>query len=153
MRMTVTELPYCYRYLTSCTGSTKIYKRIVALGKIPLIGGSAGDDQRFAKTFIYSDGCFHTDCAALILINTSLPFMVFKTQHFVPTDKRLVVTEADTAGRIVKEINGLPAAEEYARMVGVDVDELNPMRFAASPVVVMIDGTNYVRSIQKAPND
>ena len=124
-----------------------------ALGKIPLIGGSAGDDQRFAKTFVYSDGRFHSDSAALILINTSLPFRVFKTQHFVPTDKRLVVTEADPAKRIVKEINGLPAAEEYARLVGIDVHELNPMRFATSPVVVMIDGTDYVRSIQKANTD
>jgi hypothetical protein len=124
-----------------------------ALGKIPLIGGSAGDDQRFAKTFVYSDGRFHSDSAELILINTSLPFRVFKTQHFVSTDKRLVVTEADPAKRIVKEINGLPAAEEYARLVGIDVHELNPMRFAASPVVVMIDGTDYVRSIQKANAD
>jgi len=124
-----------------------------ALGKIPLIGGSAGDDEKFEKTFIYSDGRFHSDSAALILINTTLPFRIFKTQHFVPTDKRLVVTEADTAKRIVREINGLPAAEEYARLVGIDVHELNPMRFAASPVVVMIDGTDYVRSIQKANRD
>ena len=123
------------------------------LGKIPLFGGSAGDDLRFAKTGVYSDGRFHSDSAALILINTSLPFRIFKTQHFVSTDERLVVTEADTTRRIVKEINGLPAAEEYARLVGVDVQKLNPMRFAASPVVVMIDGTDYVRSIQKANAD
>jgi len=124
-----------------------------ALGKIPLFGGSAGDDQKFEKTFIYSDGRFHSDSAALILINTTLPFRVFKTQHFVPTDKRMVVTEADTAKRIVKEINGLSAVKEYARLVGVDVHDLNSMRFAASPVVVMIDGTDYVRSIQKANSD
>jgi hypothetical protein len=37
--------------------------------------------------------------------------------------------------------------------MGVEVRELNPMRFAASPVVVMIDGTDYVRSIQKANPD
>ena len=124
-----------------------------ALGKIPLIGGSAGDDQKFEKAFIFSDGSFLSDSAALILINTSLPFRIFKTQHFVPTDKRMVVTEADPAKRIVTEINGLPAAKEYARLVGVDVHDLNPMRFAASPVVVMIDGTYYVRSIQKANPD
>ena len=124
-----------------------------ALWKIPLFGGSAGDDQKFEKTFIYSDGRFHSDSAALILINTTLPFRVFKTQHFIPTDKRMVVTEADTAKRIVKEINGLSAVKEYARLVGVDVHDLNSMRFAASPVVVMIDGTDYVRSIQKANPD
>jgi hypothetical protein len=124
-----------------------------ALGKITLFGGSAGDDLKFAKTCIYSDGRFHSDSAALILISTSLPFKIFKTQHFVSTDERLVVTEADPTRRIVKEINGLPAAAEYARLVGVDVHDLNPMRFAASPVVVLIDGTDYVRSIQKANAD
>ncbi len=30
---------------------------------------------------------------------------------------------------------------------------MNPLRFAASPVVVLIDGTDYVRSIQKANLD
>jgi hypothetical protein len=124
-----------------------------ALGKIPLVGGSAGDDQKFEKTYIYSDGRFHTDSAALILINTALPFKIFKTQHFVPTDKRMVVTQADPAKRIVTEINGLPAAKEYARLAGIDVHDLNPMRFAASPVVVMINGIDYVRSIQKANPD
>jgi hypothetical protein len=124
-----------------------------ALGKIKLFGGSAGDDQKFAKTYVFNAGQFHTDSALLILVSTSLPFKIFKTQHFISTDERLVVTEADTARRIVKEINGLPAAAEYARLVGVDVDELNPMRFAAAPVVVIIDGTDYVRSIQKVNPD
>lgn len=124
-----------------------------ALGKIPMFGGSAGDDMKFAKTYVYSNGRFYSDSAVLIIITTSLPFKIFKTQHFISTDKRLVVTEADTARRIVKEINGLPAAQEYARLLGLDVDELNPMRFATSPVVVMIDGTDYVRSIQKANPD
>jgi hypothetical protein len=123
------------------------------LGKIPLIGGSAGDDLKFAKTSIFCNGRFHPDSVALILITTSLPFKIFKTQHFVSTNERLVVTEADTTRRIVMEINGLPAAEEYARLVGVDTHDLNPMRFAASPVVVVIDGTDYVRSIQKANPD
>ena len=124
-----------------------------ALGKIKLFGGSAGDDQKFAKTYVYSEGKFHPDSAVLVLVNSSFPFRIFKTQHFVSTDERLVVTEADIARRTVTEINGLPAAAEYARLVGVDVSELDSMRFAASPVVVMIDGTDYVRSIQKANFD
>jgi hypothetical protein len=124
-----------------------------ALGKITLFGGSAGDDLKFTKTGVYSNGRFHSDSVALVLVCTSLPFKIFKTQHFVSTDERLVVTEADPNGRTVKEINGLPAAAEYARLIGVDVRELNPLRFAASPVVVMIDGTDYVRSIQKANAD
>jgi hypothetical protein len=124
-----------------------------AFGDMELFGGSAGDDQHFARTFVFSEGRFRSDSAVVILINTTLPFTIFKTQHFVATDERLVVTEADTERRIVKEINGLPAASEYARLAGVDVHELNSMRFAATPVVVMIDGTDYVRSIQRANAD
>ena len=124
-----------------------------ALGKIPLFGGSAGDDQQFIQTQVYSNGRFHSDSAVLIIFNTSLPFKLFKTQHFIPTDERLVVTEAQPEKRIVNELNGFPATKEYARLVGVKISELNPLHFADSPVVVMIDGTDYVRSIQKTNTD
>ncbi|HAU29578.1 MAG TPA: FIST domain containing protein [Rhodospirillaceae bacterium] len=123
------------------------------LGNIQLVGGSAGDDGKFDKTHVYHDGRFHVDAAILTLINTELPFKIFKTQHFVPTDERMVVTEASPADRVVREIDGLPASLEYARKLQVETKDLNPMRFAASPVVVMIDGTDYVRAIQKANAD
>lgn len=120
-----------------------------ALGDIALCGGSAGDDFKFERTWVYHDGAFHSDSAVLALVNTPVPFKIFKTQHFISGNERLVVTQADIARRIVTEINGLPAAEEYARIVGIDVNELGPKHYATSPVVVVIDGTDYVRSIQK----
>ena len=123
------------------------------LGEIPLIGGSAGDGLSFGSTYVYADGHFFTDGAALVLTTTPLPFTEFKTQHFVPTDERLVVTEADPARRVVKEINGLRADEEYARILGVPAAELGPNHFATSPVVVLIEGAHYVRSIQKVNPD
>lgn len=124
-----------------------------ALGNIALCGGSAGDDLKFTRTWVFQHGAFHTDSAVLLLISTSLPFRIFKTQHFVSQNERLVVTEADAAHRIVKEINGVPATEEYARLLGVTVEDLKPAHFAETPVVVVIDGTDYVRSIQKANPD
>jgi hypothetical protein len=123
------------------------------LGEILLVGGSAGDSMSFATTYTYRDGDFVSGSAVLVLITTPLPFIEFKTQHFEPTDQRLVVTEADPDARLVSEINGLPAAEEYARVLGVDPRDLGPAHFAASPVVVLIDGGNYVRSIQKVNPD
>jgi hypothetical protein len=124
-----------------------------AFGRLPLVGGSAGDGLSFGKTRVYSDGSFHTDSAVLALVTTHVPFRIFKTQHFVPTDKRVVVTAADSEHRIVSEIDGRPAAESYARFVGTDVQSLDPSRFAEQPIVVVIDGTNYVRSIQKVNPD
>lgn len=123
------------------------------LGMVPLFGGSAGDDLHFVRTQVFHDGAFHDDAAVLMLVATRLPLKIFKTQHFVCDAERLVVTEADPATRTVKEINGLPAVEEYARLVGRPVGDLDPTAFAGAPVVVVIDGTDYVRSIQKANPD
>jgi hypothetical protein len=119
------------------------------LGDLPLVGGSAGDCLDFQRTFVYWDGRFTSDAAVLVLAATPLPLVEFKTQHFTATDERLVVTAADPDQRLVREINGLPAADEYARLLGVDPAVLGPAHFAASPVVVLIDGADYVRSIQR----
>jgi len=124
-----------------------------ALGGMPLFGGSAADGLRFGVTHVYHDGRFHRDSAVLTIVATELPFRAFKTQHYIAEAERLVVTGADPTRRIVREINGLPAAEEYARIMGVPVGELAPARFATAPVVVIVDGTDYVRSIQQANQD
>ncbi|MET0793407.1 MAG: nitric oxide-sensing protein NosP [Polyangiaceae bacterium] len=123
------------------------------LREIQLFGGSAGDGLSFGRTFIYHEGAFRQDCAILSLIHTERPFVVFKTQHFVSSAERMVVTEALPLRRIVTEINGEPAAREYARMVGLEVDKLTPMIFAAHPVVVKVGGDYYVRAIQKVNED
>ena len=123
------------------------------MGDIPLVGGSAGDGQAFGETFVYHEGEFRQDSCVLTLIRTTLPFEVFRTQHFVPTDRKMVITEADVASRTVLEINGERAGREYARMVGLEVDELSPMIFAAHPVVVQVGNEYYVRSIMKVNED
>jgi hypothetical protein len=118
------------------------------LSGVALVGGSAGDDLAFKETKVLYGGRFVSDAALLLLATMPFPLMVFKTQHFVSTDERLVVTEAIPEKRIVVEINGCPAAEEYARVVGSSIDQLNSMVFAAHPVLVRIGNADFVRSIQ-----
>ena len=133
-------------------------ERVVAglcrgIGDIQLFGGSAGDEENFSATYLFHDGAFHDNAAVVALVQTQRPFHVFKTQHFVPSDAKLVVTGADPANRVVTEINGDPAGAEYARLVGLEVDKLTPMIFATYPVVVRLGGDYYVRSIQKVNED
>ncbi len=125
----------------------------LVLGDIPVVGGSAGDSLQFRQTWVFHDGAAASDAAVIALISTRLPFRIVKTQHFQRTDERMVVTGARPAERVVTEINGFPAALEYARIVGVPVENLDPMAFAAYPVVVRIGGHEYVRSIQKVNAD
>jgi hypothetical protein len=124
-----------------------------ALGKLPLVGGSAGDGLDFNRTLVYHEGAFHEDSAVLALVTTKAPFKIFKIQHFVLTDRRVVVTAADAQRRVVLEIDGRPATESYSQFIGADVQSLDPARFATQPVLVLVGGMNFVRSIQKANPD
>ena len=121
--------------------------------QIPIVGGSAGDDLSFKETFLYVDGSFVSGVALLTVFETSLPFKTFQTQHFRPTEKKLVITEANPAKRQVTEINGYPAASEYARLLGMDKSELSGADFSFNPMMLKIDGEYHVRSIQKVNSD
>ena len=123
------------------------------LGEIPLLGGSAGDDLSYQRTYIFSNGRFHHHSAVLLLVHTHHPFRHFKTEHFQSTGNRMVVTEADSDIRLVKELNAEPAAREYARMIGIPCEDLNPLVFAAHPLVVRVGGEYHVRSIQRVEED
>jgi hypothetical protein len=123
------------------------------LGDTPLVGGSAGDDLNFRRTWILYGGRFVTNAAALILIATRRRVSVFKTEHFLNTDRKVVVTGANPAARIVTELNAEPAASEYARMVGLTGEHLSPRIFAAHPLMVRVGGLYHVRAIQKVNPD
>lgn len=123
------------------------------LDGISIIGGSAGDDLRFRETRVYWDGEFVSNAAVFTVFETTLPFYLFNTQHFKPTEKKLVITGADPSRRIVTEINAEPAAREFARILGLPITDLNPMVFSKYPVMLKIGDHWYVRSIQKVNED
>lgn len=123
------------------------------MGNVPLVGGSAGDDLRLKRSFVYHDGRFHPDAALLTMVRTSYPFRICRTQHFYASDVKMVVTSADPVARTVSEINAEPAAVEYARIAGLDVRQLTPIVFAEHPVMVRVGGACHVRSIQRLNED
>lgn len=124
-----------------------------ALGDIPMFGGSAGGGLTFQRSYVFEQGRFRSDAAVLVLVRTRLPFRLFTNDHFVSSETKMVVTDADPVSRIVTEINAEPAGREYARLVGLEVDHLTPMIFATHPVVVKVGGRYYTRSIQKVNED
>lgn len=124
-----------------------------ALGEIPLVGGSAGDNLAFRETAIFLDGRILSSASLLVLVSTDLAFRVFERQHFHALDQKMVVTRADPARRRVMEINAEPAAEEYARLIGLERGELTPLVFASHPLVVKAGGRHYVRAIKRADDD
>jgi len=120
------------------------------LQDLPIFGGSAGDGFEFKQTFVFQNGKAHDNAAVLLLIETHLEFQGLGFDHFLPEGKQVIITETDPNDRLVHEINGAPAAEEYARLVGCKVDELSPEVFAENPMLLQHHGRHYVRAINEA---
>lgn len=123
------------------------------LGPVPLFGGSAGDGTRFGATYVLHEGQALQNAAVLALVRTDCRVRVFSLDHLVPTGARMVVTEADPARRIVRQINAEPAAQEYARLLGKDPAQLTTFTFAGHPVAVRIGGKHHVRAIREVGED
>jgi hypothetical protein len=124
-----------------------------ALKGIAIIGGSAGDSLTFTKTSVFSDGEFQTGTAAIELIETKVPFKVFKSQHYAPSDMEMTITEADPKKRVVYEIDGGAAATELAEIIGVEKEALTMEVYSTYPLMLQIGDDWYVRSIQNYHDD
>ena len=119
------------------------------LGPMPLFGGSSGDGTAFHATWLSHNGTIRRNAALLALVRSRCRVEVFSLDNLIPTDTRMVVTRADPDARVVHEINAEPAAQEYARLLGKDPNQLDPFTFAAHPVVVRLGDSHHVRAIQR----
>ncbi|MEZ4699741.1 MAG: FIST N-terminal domain-containing protein [Rhodothermales bacterium] len=124
-----------------------------AFNGMSIVGGSAGDDLKFVETLVFVDGKFHRQAAVLTVIETTLPFQVFRWQHFEPTDVDLVVTHSDPEIRTIYELNGGNAGDEYARALGLTRDQLETAIFSLHPLMIQIGDEWYVRSISRMDPD
>lgn len=118
-----------------------------------LAGGSAGDGGRYVRTHVLIDGCFRSDHAVAAIIESAVPFELFRIQHFRPTERKVVITACDPERRRVYEIDGGPAPEEYARAVGVAEPAHVERALATHPLMLRIGGEYFVRSIQRVHED
>ena len=120
-----------------------------ALGNVPVIGGSAPPGPHHPRPAVYHAGKFSTGAAVLALLETrGLAFGTFITQHFVPSETKLVITLADPDRRVVYEINGEPAARAYAHALGVEREQLGPRNFACHPLLLDVGDQLLPRAIR-----
>ncbi|MBD3155663.1 MAG: hypothetical protein GF368_03340, partial [Candidatus Aenigmarchaeota archaeon] len=89
---------------------------------IPIVGGSAGDDGRFIKNYQFANGEVYDDSVVLATIFSNVKFGFGLAHGFEPTEKIALVTKSKD--NIVYELNGKPAVEVYAKMLGVSKEEL-----------------------------
>ena len=90
----------------------------------PIFGGTAGDDAKFHATYVSVNGEFTSTGGAVIFMKPNVDFYILKENNFKSTGKKLKITKADAEKRIVYEMNGRPAAEAYAKAIGVPKGDL-----------------------------
>lgn len=125
----------------------------LAMGSISNFGGSAGDDVNLARTYVFQDGQFYSNAAVVLFVTTPLAFKVFSTHHLVPTETKLVVTEAEVETREVTELNAEPAKSVYHQISGNELPVGSMQNFALHPLAVKWGNDYFVRSIQSIEND
>lgn len=118
------------------------------LGDLPVLGGSAGDGLRFGRTYVAMDGESHPESAVFCLVSSAFAVEEVVFDHFTPSSERMVVTEALPERRLILSINAEPAAEEYARLIGLEKEALGPRAFAENPLLMRQGGRHVVRAIQ-----
>ena len=126
----------------------KLMDRIGELSDLLFIGGSAGDDLKFAQTWIFANGKAYTDAALLALLKPKVGFSFIKTQSFTPCPSKLVATKVSLKDRKVIEFNHQPASVAYAEAIGASVDQVEDY-FMSNPIGLVIDDEPYVRSPQR----
>jgi len=123
------------------------------LGNVPFLGGVAGDDLKFEKTQVISNGKAYAGGAVFVLAECDIPFYEIKHQHFIPDEVSVVVSKAVEDERRVLRLDGMPAAERYAQLIGHTVEDLNFQIFSEHPVIYRHGNENYVRTIYQVGED
>lgn len=143
--------PRCEEPLTAALG--------FALSGVPLAGGSAGDvyfnphgQHPESARVLYGDRALQR-AAVFCLIATDAPVRAVSHHHFTPGRRRVVITEADPSRRVISEINGRPALDEYAAACGLRVQSRDPGDFASHPLMIRIGGQYFARGIQRIHDD
>lgn len=130
----------------------KIMDRIGDQTNCHIIGGSAGDDLKFSKTFVYANGIAYSDAAILAILKPKNGYDIIKTQSFDVLPKTLVATKVDLENREVIEFDHKPAVEAYAEALGVSKEKVGDC-FMTNPVGVVVDSEVFVRSPQRIVDD
>ncbi|MGB0127193.1 MAG: FIST N-terminal domain-containing protein [Rhodocyclaceae bacterium] len=116
--------------------------------RVAIVGGAAGDDQKFVSTFV-----FHNDqvvrCGAVALwIASDHPLKVVTRHGWRPIGVPMLVTRAE--GTTVLELGGRPAADAYEAQLGLVPGQLSAEDFWGTSIrhpfgLLQPDGSAVIR--------
>ena len=101
-----------------------------SLGRLPIFGGASASDAGAEANHVFAGDRALRDGLAVALFETELQFGIALSHGLRPTERRCTVTAA--RGHEVLEIDGRPAAEAYADLLGVPRGSLDGTHVATA---------------------
>jgi hypothetical protein len=124
--------------------------------RVPIVGGAAGDEMKFVRTFVFDGGEAIEGGAVALWIAGDAPFEVITRHGWEPIGVPLLVTRAE--GVDIMELDGRPAASVYEEQLGIAPGALAADAFWGTSVhhplgLMQTDGTFVIRAARaKSPN-
>ncbi|GHU26531.1 hypothetical protein FACS1894172_17210 [Spirochaetia bacterium] len=120
----------------------------------PIVGGAAADELAFVKTLVGAEENLFANGLVVLVLKMRIPFICGHYVHFSPLPESFIVTRSDSDRRILWELDGLPAAEVYAKAIGLSsVNQLSTDMFAKHPLGVVFGNDIYVRDVSSVVDD
>jgi hypothetical protein len=127
-------------------GVMSMNQALVAVG-----GGAASSEvvEGGGTAYVHVDGEVATDAVAVALFRTDAPWAALRSHWYIPTGQTVRITKIDETAKRAIEIDGKPAAQRYAELLGVGVDDLEfgkPNGFAARPTALRVGREYFIRA-------
>ncbi|MDD5086719.1 MAG: FIST N-terminal domain-containing protein [Candidatus Nanoarchaeia archaeon] len=108
---------------------------------VPIIGGSAADDMKFEKVYVFKDGKVCVDSVVTMVVASDIHLGISLEHGYKPTTKSFIVTKVKD--RIIYELNGKPAVKEFCKAAGINEAEFRkqPLAFSDKYILGVPDGT------------
>jgi two-component sensor histidine kinase len=129
--------PGSTKYRSSLTHDVHTLLRKASANRIPIVGGGSADYYLYEVNYQVVNDRVSSDALAIAFIEAEILFGLGIDHGYYPTTRRALVTRAE--GHIVHELDGRPAAQVYAELLGVPVEKLmeerasGPRPLTASP--------------------
>ena len=113
-----------YFYMVAPPGDEEIYLKGISevIGRVPFFGGSAADNAIAGEWLLYTDEVVTADGVAVAFFYTDKPFANKFTGAYKETANVGVITKIEGL-RNIKEINGIPAIEQYRQWTGASAED------------------------------
>jgi hypothetical protein len=95
--------------------------------KVPMVGGAAGDELKFIRTFVFHNDQVVEEGAVALWIASDWPLHVVTRHGWQPVGVPMLVTRAE--GTEIMEIGGRPAALPYEEQLGLEPGQLSIDKF------------------------